>query len=220
MSHSFAMIETSLSIKLKAFRNFTQMNHPIQLNFYVSLTHTNIFIIYYHKSDKSGFFLYKLEFPSVHNQSVFVRAICAIEMSFEKFRILFWKNWTLQRRKPISGLFQIAFPIVIVVLATWGRSAFGNQFDAFEEIIEEKFELDLSDCTFKTPLTNVFFAPDNVAYRTLIEGAFGGFQIQGFPDPGIMWDEVYNQDNQTVGIILTTSDSEVAILTLFIFYYR
>lgn len=43
-------------------------------------------------------------------------------MSFEKFNLLCWKNFTLQKRHPIAGLFEICFPIVIVLLFTFARN--------------------------------------------------------------------------------------------------
>lgn len=42
-------------------------------------------------------------------------------MSLEKFKLLCWKNFTLQKRHPIAGLLEILFPIVIVLLFSIAR---------------------------------------------------------------------------------------------------
>lgn len=43
-------------------------------------------------------------------------------MTLEKFKLLCWKNFTLQKRHPIAGLFEILFPIAIVALFTIARN--------------------------------------------------------------------------------------------------
>lgn len=43
-------------------------------------------------------------------------------MSLEKFKLLCWKNFTLQKRHPIAALFEILFPILIVVIFSFARS--------------------------------------------------------------------------------------------------
>lgn len=140
-------------------------------------------------------------------------------MSFDNFRVLLWKNWTLQKRRPISGVFQIVFPIIIVVLATWGRNAFGNEFGVLEITQPENFELrNFTACTYLNrnsdtlfPLESIHFAPDNQVYRALIEDAFKDFSypIFGYPNSQELRNVVYAGDEQKVGIVLS-SDLEVS----------
>lgn len=42
-------------------------------------------------------------------------------MNLEKFKLLCWKNFTLQKRHPIAGAFEILFPILIVGLFALAR---------------------------------------------------------------------------------------------------
>lgn len=43
-------------------------------------------------------------------------------MSFEKFKILVWKNWMIQKRNWKSGLVEIIIPIALIILVTWVQS--------------------------------------------------------------------------------------------------
>lgn len=42
-----------------------------------------------------------------------------VKMSFEKFRILIWKNWSIQKRHWKSGTFEVLFPVLLVIVFTW-----------------------------------------------------------------------------------------------------
>lgn len=45
-------------------------------------------------------------------------------MSFEKFRILIWKNWTIKKRHFKSGIFELIFPVLLVILFTWVKKQY------------------------------------------------------------------------------------------------
>lgn len=45
-------------------------------------------------------------------------------MSLEKYRILVWKNLTIQKRHYISAIFEVIIPVIFVLLFTWLRSNF------------------------------------------------------------------------------------------------
>lgn len=59
-------------------------------------------------------------------------------MSLDKFKLLCWKNFTLQKRHPIAALFEIGFPILIVLLFAVARGNIGQKphaqsnFQSFE----------------------------------------------------------------------------------------
>lgn len=137
-------------------------------------------------------------------------------MSFDKFRVLLWKNWTLQRRRPVGGAIQILFPILVVVLATWARSSFGNQYGLLDRTLPQTIELkNFSLCTYinfqgtSFPLKNVHFMPNNEAFSALINDAFGDFTVIGHDNASEMYTAVYSGDEHQIGIELT-SDSEVS----------
>lgn len=45
-------------------------------------------------------------------------------MSFERFKILLWKNWIISKRNPKAGLFEILLPVALVLLMTWIKTLF------------------------------------------------------------------------------------------------
>lgn len=142
-------------------------------------------------------------------------------MSFEKLRILVWKNWTLQRRRPIAGCFQILFPIAVVVAIVWGRNAIGNQIGAFEGTQEEEYSLrNFSACTVNDdrPLRKIFFTPDDTHYETLIRNSFNwsDFTYEGFENETSLNKAMFEEDVQVAGITLT-SESPVSFYQLSLF---
>ncbi|KAG5679218.1 hypothetical protein PVAND_008802 [Polypedilum vanderplanki] len=131
-------------------------------------------------------------------------------MSFDKLKILLWKNWILQTRRPISAIFQLLFPIVVVILTTWARNSFGGEYGVFTKVKANEYNFtSLSECTFENkPITKVFFAPNFEAYRNLVEISFENLEIVGFNNSREIWEEIDKLDDQ-IGIILLSSDSEV-----------
>lgn len=129
-------------------------------------------------------------------------------MSFDKFRVLTWKNWTLQKRRPIAGALQILFPILVIVIFTWARNVIGNEFDIFRATDDaQSFELgNFTACTGgeSVPLTRIFFAPNSSAYNELMQDAFGSrFSIEGHPFNGF-YDAYYNNTEQAAAVFLTS----------------
>jgi hypothetical protein len=129
-------------------------------------------------------------------------------MSFDKFSVLTWKNWTLQKRRPISGTFQVVFPIFIVIMIVWARWMFGDRigaFDGHEEVIEyrlQNFTVCQSDMV-------VAFAPNNSVYVDFMNEAFGTrFEVIGFETEGDLNQYWLNVSHQVAAIALR-SDSEV-----------
>lgn len=45
-------------------------------------------------------------------------------MSFEKFRILLWKNWTIKKRHYKSGIFELIFPVLLIIVFTWVKKQY------------------------------------------------------------------------------------------------
>jgi hypothetical protein len=137
-------------------------------------------------------------------------------MTFDKFRVLVWKNWTLQKRKPISGAFQILFPIIVVVLATWARLTFGNLLGLLDRTEAEVLELrNFTACTYRDyyteetiPLEEIHFAPNNSVFTTLINDAFGGFpySIIGHSTEQDIRNIFYETPTQKVAIVLETEE--------------
>lgn len=53
-------------------------------------------------------------------------------MSFEKFRILLWKNWTIQKRHWKSGLFDVICSVVLVILFTLIKKEYSKDYEESE----------------------------------------------------------------------------------------
>lgn len=133
-------------------------------------------------------------------------------MSFVKFRVLTWKNWTLQKRRPISGSVQILMPILVIVLFTWARNIFGNQFEVFRRTESVSLPLgNFSACEseeFHVPLTRIIFAPNESFYFDLIDDAFGTkFTIEGY-SLNDYYAALYKSTEQSIAISFA-SDSPV-----------
>lgn len=46
----------------------------------------------------------------------------------EKFWTLLWKNWTIQKRHWKSGLFELVFPVLLVILFTWIKKEYAKDY--------------------------------------------------------------------------------------------
>lgn len=61
-------------------------------------------------------------------------------MSWAKFKLLLWKNFTVQKRHPIGGLFEIIFPIFLAFILAYIRGEMkthtipGKNFEEFQPI--------------------------------------------------------------------------------------
>lgn len=133
-------------------------------------------------------------------------------MSFDKFRVLTWKNWTLQKRRPIAGAVQILVPIIIIVIFTWARNIFGNLFEVFRETYADSFSLgNYTACTSREedfPLSKIIFAPNEPVYQDLVQDAFGDrFIIEGH-SLNDSFGALYNSTQQSIAITFS-SDSPV-----------
>lgn len=96
-------------------------------------------------------------------------------MTLEKFKLLCWKNFQLQKRHPIAGFFEVIFPIVIVLIFTFAR---GNvTSNTFPELNFEKFQpSDYSSCYLMSQqrIARVGISPsNNPALEELIKSSIG-----------------------------------------------
>lgn len=145
-------------------------------------------------------------------------------MSIAKLRILLWKNWILQRRRPISGILQIAFPILIVVVIAWGKSLlqsnnyfYGNRFEG---------EFDLSNFSYcNHTFGAVFYYPQTEAYDRMLQNAFKNqeVEIRGFDNRTELDNEFWLNDEHDErariffsGTILVGLVKKTVVLNLFV----
>ena len=105
-------------------------------------------------------------------------------MSFEKFRILLWKNWIIQKRHWKRGLFELIFPVLLVILFTWIKKEYTKDFqETVLDFYPKKVE-DASDCFINGRTVNkIAFSPASIWVNELVSSAFGGnvgIQLEAF----------------------------------------
>lgn len=69
-------------------------------------------------------------------------------MSFDKFKIILWKNWCVQKRNPKVAMFEILFPVILIVLMMWARSLFNFTEGSFANFATASLPLLMVFCMF------------------------------------------------------------------------
>lgn len=92
-------------------------------------------------------------------------------MSFEKYRILVWKNWTIQKRHYISGIFEVILPVLIVIVFTWIKSTFRQDASS---IYTSTYPLEpFSSCyTYDERLSKISYSPKSAFLEEFFASAF------------------------------------------------
>lgn len=80
-------------------------------------------------------------------------------MSLEKYRILLWKNWTIQKRHYKSGIFEVILPVIFIFFFSWIKSTYGP--DVESGIYSSVYRFDPLDSCYLTNglLTKVVYSP-------------------------------------------------------------
>lgn len=79
-------------------------------------------------------------------------------MLFEKYRILLWKNWTIQKRHYKSGIFEVIFPVIFVIFFTWNKSQIGRDEASSVQYFESQIE-DRVYCSSRELVSNIHYSP-------------------------------------------------------------
>lgn len=124
-------------------------------------------------------------------------------MSLEKFKLLCWKNFTLQKRHPIAGLFEILFPILIVLLFTFARNNVDRE--NYSEIIFNEFAPnDYNYCSFSSDsIREVGFSPStNPALVNLVNSTeiFNKWKVRFFENAATLNDWLHNENATVAGV--------------------
>ena len=142
-------------------------------------------------------------------------------MSFAKLRILLWKNWILQRRRPFSGILQIVFPILIVVVTAWMKNSLQNNYNFYGNRFEGEFSLaNFSICN--RTLERVLYYPTNEAYDKLIQDSFNNIEVElrGFNTSSDLSTEFWrNEDEIQMTAIEFSSESLVSFNCLKLIFF-
>lgn len=95
-------------------------------------------------------------------------------MTFEKFRILLWKNWIIQKRHWKSGLFELIFPVLLVIVFTWIKKE--NTKDYEESSIQtysEQLTLSTGCSSRNRPFDKIVFSPKSPWVEEFMESIYG-----------------------------------------------
>jgi hypothetical protein len=119
----------------------------------------------------------------------------------EKFRLLCWKNFTLQKRHPISAFFEIVFPILVVLIFAFSKDHLGT-----DQHQEQKFDSfstpDYNDCSIYNQKVRLgVYAGSNNRIADIVRDSVAkksGWEFQTFPDVSDL--ESFLKENFTVGI--------------------
>lgn len=118
---------------------------------------------------------------------------------WEKFKLLCWKNFTLQKRHPVAALFEIGFPILVVLIF-----AFTKNHSHSQQIPELRFESEsphpYRDCHIYDNLG--IYAGGNEKIVELVKSSTirkSGWEIQIFQNLSSL-DSFLANENSTVGL--------------------
>lgn len=116
-------------------------------------------------------------------------------MSFEKFKLLCWKNFTLQKRSPWGAAIEILFPILVVAIFVVLR----NQIDPTdnEELPFGSFTTK-EDC-LKGVMTLGVSPSGNSALTKLVNSIGNPFKVQWFENAQTLESFLVNQNASAAG---------------------
>ena len=104
-------------------------------------------------------------------------------MSFEKFRILIWKNWTIQKRHFKGLIFEIIFPTLLIILFTFVKKLYGQSEESYLEVLEENPESATSCINRSFGSPKIAFSPSSPWIEGILQTVFNGsetIELQGF----------------------------------------
>lgn len=97
-------------------------------------------------------------------------------MSFEKYRILVWKNWTIQKRHYISGIFEVILPVLIVIIFTWIKSTIREDDSSFYTSNFYLGPFSSMPCyTYDSQLSKISYSPRSAWVEQFLKSSFHGF---------------------------------------------
>ncbi|KAJ6644467.1 Phospholipid-transporting ATPase ABCA3 [Pseudolycoriella hygida] len=99
-------------------------------------------------------------------------------MSFEKYRILLWKNWTIQRRHYISAIFEVILPVLIVIVFSVIKSTFVQDATSLY-ISSNRLNSQLNYCyTYDDSLSKITFSPRSVWIEEFLKSTLSESSVE------------------------------------------
>lgn len=124
-------------------------------------------------------------------------------MSLEKFKLLCWKNFTLQKRHPIAALFEIGFPILVVLIFAFAKNQVDPQRIAQQEFTSFEPEKYRSCQYFDDSYSRLgVYSGGNLKLEDLVNSSVGKkskWQVEVFGNLSSL-DNFLTNENGTLGI--------------------
>lgn len=146
--------------------------------------------------------------------------VIVTRMSFEKFRILLWKNWTIQKRHWKSGIFEVIFPVLLIVLFTWVRhESIKFETDNKSTVVSSDYDLSYPCMINGRNATNIYYSPTSEWLDLFVQRTFnidGRIEIESFATSQEL-DEYLNQNRTTEDLMFGLEFQDSLLVSLKIF---
>lgn len=132
-------------------------------------------------------------------------------MSLAKLKVLIWKNWVLQKKRPFSSILQFLWPIITVVISAWLKNSFQVQYEFYSSRFERNFKLsDFTACN--RPLKRILYSPNKAPLDRLIEESFKNylFDIEGYENGSLLREALFSTSKIQSVAIAFKGDSRVS----------
>lgn len=107
----------------------------------------------------------------INDTELIARIPLSSEMSFEKYRVLVWKNWTIQKRHYITGTIEVILPVVIVIIFSWIKSTFVYDESSLYTY-ENEFRPIRSCYGIDDYVSKIYYSPNGAWIDGLMSSAF------------------------------------------------
>lgn len=126
-------------------------------------------------------------------------------MSFEKFRILVWKNWTIQRRHYKGLIFEIFFPVALVILFTFTRKLYSEGELESVLFVYEENQRPSNSCAivYDYVPSKIVFSPSSPWIDEFLKSVFKSdetFEIESFQNAAMLDDYLEGTSINSVSV--------------------
>lgn len=133
-------------------------------------------------------------------------------MSFEKFRILLWKNWTIKKRHWKGGILELFFPVIVIILFTWLRIEYMRDEQTSEAKFDENNPNLYKNCmdTWTGDVFSISYSPSSPWVDSFIQtvmNAEGLYKVEKFANAQALDLRLYSSESSESIIGIEFEDS-------------
>lgn len=142
-------------------------------------------------------------------------------MSFEKFRILLWKNWIIQKRHFKGLTFEIIFPTLLIILFTWVKILYGRDDESYLQVFQGNIESPNSclNRTFGSP--KIAFSPSSPWIEDILIKVFDGseiLEVEGFENSNAL--DIFLRESATENFVVGIEFEDLLLVSAEIVFHR